>query len=174
MLTQEEIEALALGSRWVLRNGDPDLHCAAANLLAKVEAVLPAELRREMESSRLLVGPARDLPMRARELAILRKAIRTESRLKIRYVDLADGETQRTAWPFALAYSDRALILAAWCELRQEYRHFRTDRIREFVLLEERYPRSRRTLLKEWQIQHGVPPAAVELLAKPSTRSIPE
>jgi len=167
MLTQEEIEALVLGSRWVLRNGDPDLHAAAANLLAKVDAVLPAELRREMEASSLLVGPARDAPMRARELAILRKAIRTESKLKIRYVDLADGETSRVVWPFALAYFDRALVLAAWCELRQGYRHFRSDRIREFTLMDERYPRSRRTLLKEWQVQHGVPPAAVEQLARP-------
>jgi|SRR5579863_4100089 len=166
MLTQEEIEALVLGSRWVLRNSDPDLHAAAANLLAKVDAVLPAELRREMESSSLLVGPPREAPMRARELAILRKAIRTESKLRIRYVDLADGETRRTVWPFALAYFDRALVLAAWCELRQGYRHFRTDRMREFALLDERYPRSRRTLLKEWQTQHGVPPSAVELLAQ--------
>ncbi len=174
MLTQEEIEALVLGSRWVLRNGDPDLHAAAANLLAKVDAVLPAELRRSMDSSSLLVGPAREAPMRARELAVVRKAIRTESKLNIRYVDLADGETRRTVWPFALAYFDRALILAAWCELRQGYRHFRTDRIREFTLIDERYPRNRRTLLKEWQMQHGVPPSAVELLVKPRTRAIPE
>ena len=80
MLTQEEIEALVLGSRWVLRNGDPDLHAAAANLLAKVDAVLPVELRRAMEASSLLVGPAREAPMRARELAVVRKAIRAESK----------------------------------------------------------------------------------------------
>ena len=169
MLTQEEIEALVLGSRWVLRNGDPDLHAAAANLLAKVDAVLPIELRREMESSSLLVGPARDRSMRAAELAVLRKAIRTESKIRMRYVDLADGETHRTVWPFALAYFDRALVLAAWCELRQGYRHFRVDRIRAFEVLKERAPRGRRTLLQEWQTQHGVPPAVVELLAKPRT-----
>ena len=56
MLTLEEIEALVLGSRWVLRNGDSDLHSAAADLLAKIEAVLPAGLRGEIASSGLLVG----------------------------------------------------------------------------------------------------------------------
>lgn len=157
MLTQEEIEALVLGSRWVSRNADPDLEDAAAGLLAKIEAVLPAELRREMESSGLLVGPGPDPPMRDRELALIRKAIRTESKLKIRYLDLEDEETRRTIWPFALAYFNRALILAAWCELRQGYRHFRTDRIREFSTLQERYPRSRRALLQEWQTQQGIP-----------------
>ncbi len=169
MLTQEEIEALVLGSRWVSRNADPDLEEAAAGLLAKIEAVLPAALRQEMASSGLLVGPPQDPPMRDRELALIRKAIRTESKLKIRYLDMEDEETRRTIWPFALAYFNRALIVAAWCELRQGYRHFRTDRICEFSTLHVHYPRSRRTLLQEWQTQHGIPPPGSKSRASSST-----
>ena len=107
--------------------------------------------------------------MRSSELALLRRAIRSESKINIRYVDLAAGETRRVVWPFALAYFERALIVAAWCEMRQGYRHFRADRIRESAMLEDHYPRSRRTLLKEWQIRHGVPPSAIELLPKART-----
>lgn len=160
-LTQEEIEALVLGSRWVNRNADPELQQAAADLLSKVEAVLPAKLRQEMASSGLLVGPPPETPMRDRDLAILRKVIRTQSKLKIRYEDLSGEETRRTIWPFALAYFDRALLLIAWCELRQDYRHFRTDRIREFSAIAERYPRDRRTLLEEWRKQNGIPTPGV-------------
>jgi predicted DNA-binding transcriptional regulator YafY len=156
-LTQEEIEALVLGSRWVSRNADPELQEAAGDLLAKVEAVLPAELRQEMASSGLLVGPPPKTPMRDRDLALLRKAIRTQSKLKIRYEDLGGEETRRIVWPFALAYFDRALLLIAWCELRQDYRHFRTDRMREFSLLTDRYPRPRRALLEEWRKRNDVP-----------------
>ena len=157
MLTQEEIEALVLGSRWVSRNGDSDLQDAAADLLAKVEAVLTANLREEMISSGLMVGPPRETPIGDRELANIRKAIRAQSKLTMRYVDSGDEETQRTVWPFALGYFDRSLILAAWCELRQGYRHFRIDRIQDFTALSERYPRSRRSLLHEWQSQQGIP-----------------
>jgi predicted DNA-binding transcriptional regulator YafY len=156
MLSTEEVEALVLGSRWVKQHADPELQEAAADLLTKIEAVLPPEMRREMESSGLLVGPPRDTPMKQRELSQIRKAIRTESKLQIRYLDLGDEETRRTVWPFALAYFDQALILAAWCELRKDYRHFRTDRICEFNVAAEKYPRNRRVLLEEWRAQRGV------------------
>lgn len=168
MLTQEEIEALVLGSRWVSRNGDPDLQSAAQELLAKVEAILPAELRQELASSGLMVGPPGDKPMPDRELAQLRRAIRTQSKLEMRYLDKGDQESRRTVWPFALAWFERSLILAAWCELRQDYRHFRTDRIREFAL-GERYPRSRRALLQEWQTQMGI--AATDAKRRNATRT---
>ena len=60
MLTQEEIEALVLGSRWVSRNGDEELQAAAQDLLAKIESILPAELRQEIASSGLMIGPQRE------------------------------------------------------------------------------------------------------------------
>jgi predicted DNA-binding transcriptional regulator YafY len=159
MLTHEEVEALVLGSRWVKQRGDPALQDAAANLLAKVESVLPAELRQEMASSGLMVGPAPQLESPDAQLAQIRRAIRNESKLAMRYVDIGDEETSRTVWPFALAWFDRALVMAAWCELRQDYRHFRIDRIREFTSNGERYPRSRRALLQEWQVKMGIPRA---------------
>lgn len=159
MLTQEEIEALVLGSRWVSRNGDEDLQAAAQDLLAKIEAILPAQLRQEISSSGLMIGPPRDKPMPDRELALLRKAIRTQRKVVLHYVDLSGEQTRRTVWPFALAWFDRSLLLAAWCELRQGYRHFRTDRIREFTL-NDGYPRSRTALLQEWRTQIGIGPPA--------------
>ncbi len=159
MLTQEEIEALVLGSRWVSRNGDEDLQAAAQDLLAKIESILPAELRQEIASSGLMIGPPRDKPMLDRELALLRKAIRMQRKVQMHYVDLSGEQTRRAVWPFALAWFDRSLLLVAWCELRQGYRHFRTDRIREFAL-GEGYPRSRTALLQEWQTQMGIAPKA--------------
>jgi predicted DNA-binding transcriptional regulator YafY len=159
MLSIEETEALILGSRWVSRHADSELRQAALNLLAKIEAVVPAELRQEMASSGMLVGPGENRLARDADLAGIRKAIRTQSKLLLRYVDLAEEETTRTVWPFALAFFDRALILAAWCELRQDFRHFRIDRVRVFDTLEERYPRNRRSLLEEWRAQRAKEPA---------------
>ena len=158
MLSVEETEALILGSRWVSQRADSDLREAAANLLAKIEAVVPHDLRQEMASSGMLVGPGENPPARDGDLARIRKAIRAQNKLALRYLDLADDETTRTVWPFALAFFDRALILAAWCELRQDFRHFRIDRIRNFVVLNEVCPRNRRSLLEEWRAQRATEP----------------
>jgi predicted DNA-binding transcriptional regulator YafY len=169
MLTHEEIEALVLGSRWVARRADPELQEAAENLLTKIETVLPTNLRHELTDSGLLVGPARETPLNNRALALLRKAIRTESKLRIRYRDLAGEETLRTVWPFALGYFDHVLILAAWCELRQDYRHFRTDGVRESAMLEEKFPRNRVSLLQEWRVKHDIPSPGARSTPRPAT-----
>ena len=170
MLSAEEVEALVLGARWVKQRGDPVLQEAATDLLAKVEVVVPSELRQEMASSGLLIGPGgEDTPMPDRDLALMRKAIRTESKLSMRYVDSEDEETLRIVWPFALGFFDHALILAAWCELRQDYRHFRIDRIRTFTVTADRYPRSRRAMLQEWQANRGIPPTGSPKPARPRT-----
>ena len=60
-------------------------------------------------------------------------------------------------WPFALAYFDRARVIAAWCELRAGFRHFRVDRIEDVEVVEERYPERRARLLKTWRAIEGVP-----------------
>ncbi len=169
MLSVEEAEALILGSRWVSRHADADLRRAAENLLAKIEAVVPQDLRQEMASSGLLVGPGANPPARDGDLARIRKAIRTQGKLVLDYVDSADEETTRTVWPFALAFFERALILAAWCELRRDFRHFRIDRIRKFDTLNERYPRSRRSLLEEWRAKLVTPASKGKASARANT-----
>jgi predicted DNA-binding transcriptional regulator YafY len=160
MLTEEEIEALVLGSRWVSRHADADLQDAAVALLAKVEAVLPAGLRQQMASNGLLVPRGKLAPATQPHLPQFRKAIRAQLRLTLIYEDAAGAGTERTVWPFALAYFDDSLVLAAWCELRQDYRHFRTDRVRSFKVGEP-YARPRRALLTEWQqmMNERYPPA---------------
>jgi predicted DNA-binding transcriptional regulator YafY len=157
MFSEEEIEALVLGSRWVAERTDGGLAGAARNALAKIAAVLPADLRQGIDTSTLMVGVGTPAPSGDAELSLIRKAIRAERKLAICYFDLNSVTTDRTVWPFALAYFDRARMLAAWCELRQSFRHFRTDRIASLEVLEERYPRRRQMLLKEWREAERIP-----------------
>jgi len=151
MFSEEEIEALVLGSRWVADRGDAELAEAAQNVLAKIGAVLPPDLRHELEGSALLVGPGAPLAAGDAELPRIRRAIRAQRRIQIRYRDLKGHETTRTIWPFALGFFDRVRVLAAWCELRNGIRHFRTDRIVGLEVSKTSYPRSRQALLKEWR-----------------------
>ncbi len=163
MFSDEEIEALVLGSRWVVQRGDIRLAAAARDALARIAAVLPPDLRDLVDQSTLLVGPGRStigpgLPIAAgdAEVAVIRQAIRRERKLEIRYSAGTGPETARTIWPFALGYFDGARVVAAWCELRQGFRHFRTDRIAALTATETRYPRRRPALLKEWKAAEGI------------------
>lgn len=162
MFTPDEIEALVLGSRWVAERADPRLGGAARQALAKIAAVLPAEARQLLDGASLLVGPAVDAAPAGEpsagdaDLAGLRGAIRAEHKLELRYRDAQGRETVRSVWPIALGFFDRSRVLVAWCELRQALRHFRTDRITALTLTEQRYPRRRQVLLREWREAEGI------------------
>ena len=156
MFSEEEIEALVLGSRWVASRGDDPLAAAARDALAKIAAVLPADLREGLDASTLLVGPGAAALRRPVDLGLIRQAIRRERKLAIAYENGGGSASARTIWPFALAFFDQVRIVAAWCELRQDFRHFRADRISGLTMMPERYPRRRPALLKAWREACGI------------------
>jgi len=156
MFSEDEIEALVLGSRWVAQRGDNRLGLAARNALAKIAAVLPDDLRDSLDATALLVGPGEPIAAGDAELAQIRLAIRSELKLEITYRDLKGAESVRTVWPFAVGFFDRVRVVVAWCEMRKGFRHFRTDRIMALTVTETRYPRRRQALLREWRETNGI------------------
>jgi predicted DNA-binding transcriptional regulator YafY len=157
MFSEEEIEAIVLGSRWVADRADAALGAAARNALAKIAAVLPQDLKVSLDTSSLLVGPGNAVAAGDAELPTIRLAIRTERKLRILYVDGRGRDSKRTIWPFALAFFDRVRVVVAWCEIREGFRHFRTDRISKVQFVDKRYPRRRQVLLKDWRATEGIP-----------------
>ncbi|ALS63268.1 helix-turn-helix transcriptional regulator [Pandoraea norimbergensis] len=155
MFSEEEIEAIVLGSRWVANRTDGALADAAGNALAKIAAVLPADLRASLEASTLLIGPGDPLPPMTVDLTVIREAIRTERKLHLAYRDEAGKTSERVIWPFALGFFERVRMVVAWCELRDGFRHFRADRIEAMTVSAARYPRGRRSLLKAWRETTG-------------------
>ncbi|TBN13368.1 YafY family transcriptional regulator [Agrobacterium cavarae] len=151
MFSEAEIEALVLGSRWVAGRADGALADAARAGLAKIAAVLPKTLAEELDNSTLLVGPGKVIDMPHIDLSNIRSAIRSQAKIEIDYADERGRDTRRIVWPFALAFFDQVRVLLAWCELRQDYRSFRADRISCFTLLDARYPKRREVLLKGWR-----------------------
>ena len=151
MFTEEEIEALVLGARWVTQRTDSQLSDDAQNALNKISAVLPVELKDILDDTTLLIGPSKESTTDTVDMAKVRQAIRDEKILSIDYRDLKDKHTQRRIRPFALGYFDEVRVLVAWCELRQEIRNFRTDRILSSELIDTRYASPRHVLLKQWR-----------------------
>ena len=158
MFSEEEIEALVLGSRWVARRTDKKLRLAATNVLAKISVVLPEDLRHQLEFSGLLIGPVKTaIDNDDEKEALIRHAIRREYKLQMTYVDVKGDESQRLIWPLALGFFEEVHVVVAWCELRLDFRHFRTDRIVKLISLETRYHTRRQNLLKKWREINNIP-----------------
>lgn len=157
MFSQAELEALILGFRWVEKFADEPLTKAAGDAMAKISAVLPDNLRDSLESTALRVGPRVIQDAELVDLGIARTAIRLQRKLRITYRDGAGQESERVIWPFSLGYFQHFRILVGWCELKGDFRHFWTDRIRDLVSLEESYPRHRADLFKQWRATQTVP-----------------
>jgi predicted DNA-binding transcriptional regulator YafY len=150
MFSDEELEALVLGLRWVAQRTDASFEHAAMNALAKIAAVLPDDLRNNVEGIGLIAVPSRNTDAR-HDLAPIRAAIRSEQMVVLDYADVKGEHTRRTIWPIALAFFENSRVLAAWCELRQDFRHFRIDRIIALHETGQRYPQRRRVLMKQWR-----------------------
>ena len=158
MFSADEIEAIVLGSRWVAtRADDSRLSDSARQAMSKILAVLPAELRERAEATNLLVARIGLEPAQV-DAGQLRLAIRNERKLIVRYGDSGGTETERTIWPFMIGFFEKVRVVAAWCEMRQDFRSFRVDRIASLTVSEERYPRRRAVLLKEWREREGIAP----------------
>ncbi|WP_044563048.1 YafY family protein [Azospirillum sp. B4] len=153
MFGDDEIEALVLGLRWVAQRGDGPLGLAAHNASAKIMAVLPADLRALAEDSGLVPVSLKPTVTEPRDLTEIRRAIRMERKLRIAYTDGQGRPSDRVIWPCALAFMERIRMVVAWCETRQAFRHFRTDRIVEVAVQADRYPRRRHALLADWRAE---------------------
>lgn len=129
MLTPDEIEALVLGAQWVMGRNDTVLANAARDVVAKINDVIPGHLRPYILAPS--VGPKPVPPAHEGKIdpLMLRLAVRDGVKLKLRYRDELGAETERIIWPVILGYSDTIRMLVAFCELRDGFRHFRTDRI---------------------------------------------
>jgi predicted DNA-binding transcriptional regulator YafY len=152
MLTSDEIEAVMLGAQWVAGRSDKVLSNAARDVVAKIAAVVPERLRPFIIEPSVGAKPTIEELEERVDTSMLRSAIRNGVKLRLRYRSEAGEETERTVWPVILGYAETNRLLVAWCELRQSFRHFRTDRIIEAEMLDERNGLRRGELRRRWQL----------------------
>ena len=150
MLTGAEIEAAILGAQWVQTRGEPELALAAAKLITKIEAVAPPGLHASFVEPATSVAPVSP-PTETLPAPDIRAAIRQRAKIQITYRDNTGAETTRVIWPILLGYRDQGRIIAAWCELRQGFRYFRTERITSAEILDDKIPRRMNLLRQQWR-----------------------
>jgi predicted DNA-binding transcriptional regulator YafY len=151
MLTPDELEAAVLGAQWVADRGDAVLARAARDLISKISSVVPERLRPFIVEPSIGVPPSQALAADGIDIALTRSWIRSGRKIRIRYRDERSRETERTIWPTIIGYAETVRLLAAWCELRRGFRHFRTDRIMSAEFLQAQYGCPPRELRARWR-----------------------
>ena len=150
MFSRDEMEALVLGLREVMQVGDPVLAKAASNAHSKLKASLPDRMRAEFEHAVLYAKRFYKRPEISIDIEALRAATRQEFVIHMRYRDEQNRPTQRDVLPLAIMFFDKALVLLAWCNLRNAFRSFRIDRIAHFDVTDQSFRPRRVGLLRTY------------------------
>ncbi|TRB49479.1 helix-turn-helix transcriptional regulator, partial [Rhizobium rhizogenes] len=154
--TDEEVQALVIGAQWVSRQTDDSLAFAVKNALAKINAVLPPDMRSGLNEDMIYVGH----PLKGGgplDLSEIRRSLREQRKLRItlslKHVNLG----KEIIWPIMLGFIESKRFIAAWCELDEKFRVIGLEDIETAEVLVERYSRNRRQLVKEWRAQEMRP-----------------
>ena len=152
--TTEEVEAVIVGLALLGRTGDTLLQSAARRAGEKISTVLPRDWKRDLNDWSLYASDWNVVARPSVELRVLREALREEHKLLLVYSDANGKHTHRTVFPVALVYYIEVIVLAAWCELRSDFRHFRVDRIADCKVIDARFTGQSKVLRAKWQEQH--------------------
>lgn len=145
-LSSDQWSAVLLGLELVKSRNPGGLASAADDATRRLLTAMPASDRLAFEHSGLVSGPPSETTG-----PDLRSIMAKEVKANLTYSKPDGIVSRRRIWPVAIGFFDGADILAAWCELRAEWRHFRTDRIESIDALDQRLPRPRRILLADWK-----------------------
>ena len=153
MFTAEEVEAIVVGLALLGRTGDGGLVAAAERAGHKISEVLPGDMGRDLNAWPLYASTWTAIAQSRVDPGLLRSAIRSQEKLLLTYEDGVGKRTDRIVKPLAILYYIEAAVLAAWCELRQDFRHFRIDRILAYTATGERFQGEGEKLRSSWRVQ---------------------
>lgn len=151
MFTRSELTALVLGMRLVSAWGGAENVIAANQALQRIEAVLPAELRNDLDSILLFAPGGYHMAQHLRErIDLLHAACIAKHAVEFGYAR-EDGErSSRAVRPLALTFWSGVWTLASWCELRKDFRAFRIDRMEDVLVLDRTFVSSRGQTLEDF------------------------
>ena len=150
MLTDEEVEAVVFGMAVAQEWGDPSLSKAAQTLKDKINASLSPQLREILAETRILVPRDGRHPKAEISHPDIRRAIRLRQVTTFDYTDGKSRDSQRTVWPLGLVFFGTVWMLGAWCEMREDYRMFRLDRMRNMHPTDRRFPKRKNRSLEDF------------------------
>ncbi len=155
MFNREEIEALVIGARMIKGWLDSELSLAATHALGKIEAVIPDSLKKNLKSSHLHVPDFHAYPVE--KLEPVRKAIADQQKIELQYQDEKGKSSLRTVNPLGLFYWGGRWTVLSWCNLREDFRNFRIDRIKGLKVTSDKFHSQNGQTLEDFFKLIGVP-----------------
>ncbi|MBB1250796.1 YafY family protein [Rhizobium sp. G21] len=150
MLTPDEIEAVLLGVQLVAKLGDAAITNAARDVVAKIASTISSDLLPLIAEPAVGLKPSEALKDAMFDSRPTRRAIREGRKIQIDYCAVGGEVTRRIIWPVLLGYEDGRSLLIAWCELKQAFRHFRTERIVDLEVLDDDIGVPKHKLRQQW------------------------
>ncbi len=157
MFSIEETEALVLALALLERTGDTAMVESSRSISRKIASALPKPLQEVLETTALHAWGSHMFGGDSADSALLRQAIREEHILEIGYSDEAGNLTTRSIRPLALIYYTQWLNIVAWCELRQDFRNFRHDRVLSVTQTQRYFTGEGEGLRQRWMAGWSVP-----------------
>lgn len=148
----DELDAVILGLGWVQQRADQALAQSSESALAKILSAKNSGSK-NCDTPALVTAASVSKRVDPPQTALLRDAIRRQRKVAISYEDAQGALSDRAIWPIVIVYFDDVRIVAAWCEDRSAFRHFRVDRLRVRATLEDRYPGRRQSIMTRWRQQ---------------------
>ena len=142
----DEAEAITIGLSMIARTGDAQLLKAAKRAARKLSETVP-------HTETLIASNWGTETSEHIDPYFIRQAIRSETKLQIIYRDAKEVESKRIIWPLILIYYADNTMLVAWCELRNDFRHFRLDRVVDCEAISEQFLGKGSALRKTWQAE---------------------
>ncbi len=159
MFTRDEIVALVAGARMIKAWGGVTMARAAVEALVKIEAVLPEGERARVADTKVFAPPMEMSDDLRKLIDVAEVAIETRDVLSFAYRDEKGAATTRDVQPLGLWFWGKVWTLIAWCELRDDFRMFRLDRMAELMPAGRRYtPAPERSLaecLRQYEARDG-------------------
>lgn len=150
MFELDELQALLLGSRMVQGWTDAALGAAAQAAMAKISSVLPPGLKGAAYGQEMLVPDFHVPEAMVAPMALLREAINAARKASFDYVRADGTASRRKVWPLTLVYWGQTWTLGAWCELRDEFRSFRLDRMSNLEIRPEAFDARQGGMLRDF------------------------
>jgi len=150
---EDELEALLLGARMVQSWSDRKMAAEAARVIEKIECILPQGLKQSLQSQEILVPAFHIFSDVAQLLPGLRKAIKQQHKVQLDYKREDGQESSRKIWPLGLFFWGKVWTVVAWCEIRNDYRQFRIDRIEQYKVEDEIFKTDEQQTLKYYLLQ---------------------
>lgn len=132
-----EITSLVIGTQMAMSLGGK-IQQNAETALSKLNSALPTKQQQQINSIKVY-SPLKNSP-NGEKLALFNSAIREKRILQINYKKPQDETaTAREIYPLGLFFWQDKWTMVGWCLAKNDFRHFRLDRITDYHLLDQHF-----------------------------------